>query len=213
MSRYSQAVVGSLLLSITCVAGVYGCIQWSMFTAYRAGTLHLSYSSTSITNEIAPFVIAMCIAVVPLVVFLWHVLGSIYSANGHTNWNASALLLIGSVTAAVVIFVIREPTYRPFLKGLAAWASANVDAAKIRELRESEVMVGSIDPRTLPEPLSEWEPSDVRILPDDWVVIVWGGGFAHWGLFVGPDGSETPRFLERDEIAVAPGLVVWHERY
>ncbi len=198
--------------SIASVAFAVGCVIWSIDIQYREGLTHLTFGSKSVWKALFPFVIAALSPLLPLTLAVALVIGGGEGRNAGGRRLCVTILLVGAAVSIGVLYMSREPSSRPFLRGVRDWATRNVDTEVIRAWRDrigdSTVVV---DPNGLPGPVREWAPAEVCALPEGWTAIVWGGGFGHWGLLVGPPNQTAPHFVEGPRLRVKAGLHVWHE--
>lgn len=104
-------------------------------------------------------------------------------------------LLMAGVVAVLVGFNMR-PLVRPHAEGLAEWARTELDPTPIQswvEQQETALADTNVPQEQWPLAIEKLDPRYVTGLADgSGVQIVWGGGFAHWGMTVRIDGRGDP---------------------
>ena len=124
----------------------------------------------------------------------------------------------GAVCVCAVVPVFVVPGYVPFLRGFRhrVGPTANVTAIRNWALRyqpiEPDQWVG-VPREDWPPSIAELEPRHVRYCrARRRVRLVWGGGFGHCGITVGPLGDAAGPDSDAYTIALENGAWVWHER-
>ena len=137
------------------------------------------------------------------------------------------LLRVAVVFAVPILIVIGSQgrvTDRPFLQGFAHRVENRANLAALQSWLTELENLGYKHGDNLPE--DDW-PTEVRSLSPVFVRVigppfekntqlqlVWGGGFGHWGLLVGPTTMETPVPGEgglEEHMEIVPGVYAWEE--
>ncbi|MHC4715442.1 MAG: hypothetical protein ACYS5V_00585 [Planctomycetota bacterium] len=144
-------------------------------------------------------------------------------------------IVLGALVGIVLAAGIGTPVYLVFsgppgyvrkTKEFRAEMAQQANVAAIRTWAQSYTVSpldtsygpGSVDvgQARWPTCIGELDPQFVWYDPQDKVVVlVYGGGFGHWGLTVGPRGATPGQFpdipLQDHVLPLADGAWVWHE--
>ena len=128
---------------------------------------------------------------------------------------AGILIVTGSV-----VFVVDRPFLRGFVCRVEGKVNLGVIQSWVAEIesvgyKNGDEVVGD----DWPEDVRSLRPRCVRVVGPPFaegtqVCMIWGGGFGHWGLVVGPAAMETPVAGEdglQEYVEIAPGVYAWEE--
>jgi len=125
---------------------------------------------------------------------------------------------VGLAVVLVVRFALPYPAHM-YLYGFRDLMRDSADVSAIREWIESVNIPGEVaqvEEEEWPRCIRALRPRIVRSLDNERVVLIWGGGFGHWGLTVGkenmrtsPPHSELPGGGRSSALPVSPGAFVW----
>ena len=132
------------------------------------------------------------------------------------------ILLVISILSIPLSFMLRQPHYKAFSKGLAKKMKNEADIPAIRiwlnttksKYKDSEYIDESDWPSAVKDLSPVWIKFD-NINDEYQICLRWGGGFSQWGIVIGSEDMEIPpsNFEEHGEyrLPIAPGVYVWHE--
>jgi hypothetical protein len=129
------------------------------------------------------------------------------------------VVMLASAIAGVAWCVsLHQPQYIPFAEGFHDRMKVEANIGKLRAWMGD---LGGLDQSEVPR--SEWPAAVVQISPRHVLMtsqeqgtpslrLVWGGGFGHWGVVVGPEDMPNPQPSEHlFVLPLEPGSYVWHE--
>ena len=126
---------------------------------------------------------------------------------------AFGLLLLG-ITACRPFYETRLPKFAEDVKksvdpsALQKWATTVLAEQK----SDAAVLPSESVPASIRELASQGSPFQWASPERDCVRLVWGGGFGHWGILVGPVTFRAPKDDAYSYyIAWKPGIYFWHE--
>lgn len=230
MTKYKKIITGpykpeiilnGLMLIITIVFGLY-----FHFASFLGGLIN-SYEPAFLALMALP-IIALLIAVILLIALIMLIRTAVKSRKAKNTPRFKVVLAaIPFIPAAFFIASIIPSDAcksHDFQRGNEIWVHRHADIDAIRTWlaslddsyfhRRPPLLFASNFQEPLPEAIVRLKPQYIHPCKFDgenrYVEFIWGGGFAHWGLHIGPPDKETPE-NDQDEFthSIQPGVYIF----
>ncbi len=211
-SHRSSRIIGALVVLVWSVGLALALAVGKSHFAYSAGLHHLHHGR--LMASMAFGLLAVSMAAVTTGATVVYVLAVWRAATGPER---SVYISISILIAITLWFgtVGYKPGFIPFTRGLHDWAQQHVLVTDIRRwaasLNQSPREI--VDSSTWPPTVAALQPSWGVYEAPDTVRLAWGSGFGHWGIVVGPVGTQNLVFPGGEyTVTLDPGSYVWHEK-